>query len=119
MVTSTHSVSALAPARQVGVPQGVIIILAGFLPVLAIVSLAPAVPSIIAAFADVPGATVWVPLAVTAPGLMIAISPVRLPCFVRHRTNRQRRTDETVSHWDTMACHHDRAASASRGQKAA
>ncbi|QNE07465.1 MFS transporter [Croceicoccus marinus] len=61
------------PAMEAGVPQGLIIVLAGFLPVLAIVSLAPAVPSIIAAFADVPGATTWVPLAVTAPGLMIAL----------------------------------------------
>lgn len=66
-------VSPQGPARDAGVPQGVIIILAGFLPVLAIVSLAPAVPSIIAAFADVPGATTWIPLAVTAPGLMIAL----------------------------------------------
>lgn len=70
MATQSRSRS---PARQAGVAQGLVVVLAAFLPVLAIVSLAPAVPSIIGAFADVPGATTLVPLAVTAPGLMIAL----------------------------------------------
>jgi MFS family permease len=61
------------PARKAGIGQGVTVMFAAFLPILAIVGLAPAVPSIIAAFADVPGATTLVPLAVTAPGLMIAL----------------------------------------------
>lgn len=73
MATPNAPITSPAPTRLAGIPQGVIIILAGFLPVLAIVSLAPAVPSIIGAFADVPGAMTLVPLAVTAPGLMIAI----------------------------------------------
>ncbi|MBU0554958.1 MAG: MFS transporter [Alphaproteobacteria bacterium] len=59
--------------RRAGIAQGVTVMFAAFLPILAIVGLAPAVPSIIEAFADVPGATTLVPLAVTAPGLMIAL----------------------------------------------
>ncbi|WP_299309121.1 MFS transporter [uncultured Croceicoccus sp.] len=73
MSTSLNAVSPAGPARRAGTAQGIIIILSGFLPVLAIVSLAPAVPSIIGAFADIPGATTWIPLAVTAPGFMIAL----------------------------------------------
>lgn len=59
--------------RRAGIGQGVTVMFAAFLPILAIVGLAPAVPSIIGAFARVPGATTLVPLAVTAPGLMIAL----------------------------------------------
>jgi MFS family permease len=47
--------------------------IAGFLPVLAIIALAPAVPSILSHFSDVPYATTLVPLMVTAPGLMVAL----------------------------------------------
>ncbi|MBB3859527.1 MFS family permease [Novosphingobium hassiacum] len=67
------TISAGRPVRRAGIGQGVTVMFAAFLPILAIVGLAPAVPSIIAAFADVPGATTLVPLAVTAPGLMIAL----------------------------------------------
>ena len=70
MVAAT---SARLPVRKAGIGQGVTVMFAAFLPILAIVGLAPAVPSIIAAFSDVPGATTLVPLAVTAPGLMIAL----------------------------------------------
>jgi len=59
--------------RTAGPSQGVLIILAGFLPILAIVALAPVVPKMIEHFASVPGATTLIPLAVTAPGLMIAL----------------------------------------------
>lgn len=59
--------------RRAGIGQGVTVMFAAFLPILAIVGLAPAVPSIIGAFVNVPGATTLVPLAVTAPGLMIAL----------------------------------------------
>lgn len=65
--------AAKAAPRAAGVAQGLVIVLAGFLPVLAIVSLAPAVPSIIGAFPETQNATTLVPLAVTAPGLMIAL----------------------------------------------
>ncbi len=48
-----------------------LIILAGFLPILAIVALTPAVSPMVAHFG--PSAMTLVPLAVTAPGLMIAL----------------------------------------------
>ncbi|MDE1918200.1 MAG: MFS transporter [Sphingomonadales bacterium] len=61
------------PAPVAGLAQGVLVILAGFLPILAIVALTPAVPKMVGHFARMAGASTWVPLAVTAPGLMIAL----------------------------------------------
>ena len=61
------------PAPVAGLAQGVLVILAGFLPILAIVALTPAVPNMVRHFAGVAGASTLVPLAVTAPGLMIAL----------------------------------------------
>ena len=55
------------------VPQGTIIVMSGFLPIFAIVSMFPALPSIIAHFSDNPNARELVPLMVSAPGLAIAI----------------------------------------------
>ncbi|HQS68588.1 MAG: MFS transporter [Novosphingobium sp. 28-62-57] len=63
----------LALTRKPGIAQGWTIILAAFLPILAIVSLFPAVPSIIAHFSKEPGAMTKVPAMVSAPGLTIAI----------------------------------------------
>ncbi|MEE3625364.1 MFS transporter [Nitrospirillum sp. BR 11752] len=60
--------------RQAGVGQGVLVVLAGFLPILAIVALSPAVPKIMERFGAVPGVGTLVPLLVTAPGLMIALT---------------------------------------------
>lgn len=48
--------------------------LTAFLPILAIVSLAPAVPTLIQHFAGVPYVETLVPLMLTAPGLVIAIA---------------------------------------------
>lgn len=59
--------------RRAGAAQGITLAIAGFLPVLSILSLAPAVPSLMRHFADVPFATTLVPLMVTAPGLMVAL----------------------------------------------
>lgn len=59
--------------RQAGIPQGVTIVLAGFLPILAIVTLTVAVPSIIEHFKDVENARLLGPVLVSAPGLTIAI----------------------------------------------
>lgn len=62
---------------KAGTAQGVVLVVIAFLPILAIVSLAPSVPKIIAHFANLPNAAFLVPLMVTAPGLMIALlSPV-------------------------------------------
>lgn len=59
---------------QAGVAQGIIIVLTAFLPILAIVSLAPAVPTLIQHFANVPYVETLVPLMLTAPGLVIAVA---------------------------------------------
>lgn len=59
--------------RSPGLGQGLTVIIAGFLPILAIVSLFPAVPSIIDHFAAEPTAAWKVPAMVSAPGLTIAI----------------------------------------------
>jgi len=66
-----------AETRKAGLGQGLMVVLAGFLPILAIVALSPAVPRIAQHFAEVPNAGTLIPLIVTAPGLMIALfSPV-------------------------------------------
>lgn len=60
--------------RVAGVPQGITVVVAAFLPILAIVSMFPAVPAIIDHFSDDPGATWKVPSMVSAPGLTIALT---------------------------------------------
>jgi MFS family permease len=60
-------------ARIAGIPQGLTVVIAAFLPIIAIVSMFPAVPAMIGHFADDPAARVKVPSMVTAPGLSIAI----------------------------------------------
>lgn len=63
-----------ATKRTPGLPQGLTVILAGFLPILAIVSMFPAIPAIIQHFAPTdPTAMTKVPSMVTAPGLAIAL----------------------------------------------
>ncbi len=65
--------NAAAP-RQAGIPQGLTVILTGFLPILAIVSMFPAVGAMIGHFAPTdPAAATKVPSMVTAPGLAIAV----------------------------------------------
>lgn len=60
--------------RQAGIPQGLTIIVTGFLPILAIVSMFPAVGAMIGHFAPTnPSAATLVPSMVTAPGLAISI----------------------------------------------
>ncbi|MBL8549004.1 MAG: MFS transporter [Hyphomonadaceae bacterium] len=65
------------PPRRAGLGQAAILVVAGFMPIMAIVSLAPAVPSIMARFSDTPNVQLLAPLLVSAPGLMVALlSPV-------------------------------------------
>ncbi|MEO9132634.1 MAG: MFS transporter [Sphingomonas sp.] len=73
MSTMSHTRTPDAEARQAGAPQGLTLAVAGFLPVLSILSLAPAVPGILKHFAGVAHAETLVPLMVTAPGLMVAL----------------------------------------------
>ena len=61
------------PARSAGAAQGVTIAITGFLPVMAIVSLAPAIPTLMKHFVGEPYAATLVPLMVTAPGALVAL----------------------------------------------
>lgn len=62
------------PTRQADWRQGWILILAGFLPVVAIIALTPALPTLIAHFkADIDNPRFWVPLLITAPAACIAL----------------------------------------------
>jgi MFS family permease len=54
-------------------PQGVIVVLAAFLPIIAIVAMGPAVPAMIQHFANDPEARAKVPAMIGAPGLAMAI----------------------------------------------
>lgn len=65
--------SLTADTPRAGWPQGITLAFAGFLPILSILSLAPAIPTIIAHFKDVPNAAFLVPLMATTPGLMVAL----------------------------------------------
>lgn len=62
-----------ALGRRPGWPQGFTVIVAGFLPILAIVSMFPAVPAMVDHFAGDPDVKWKVPAMVSAPGLTIAI----------------------------------------------
>lgn len=65
------------PSSRAGAAQGLTVAVAIFLPIMAVISLAPVVPTMLAHFKDMPGAGTLVPMIVTAPGLMIALmSPV-------------------------------------------
>ncbi len=72
MATATGAAGA-APTRRAGIPQGLIIVTTAFLPILAIVSLTVAVPTIIDHFKADPNAGLKAPVIVSAPGLTIAL----------------------------------------------
>ena len=59
--------------RKAGAAQAWFLILAMFLPILAIVALAPALPTLIGHFKDVPNAQTLVPLLLVVPALCIAL----------------------------------------------
>jgi len=59
--------------RRAGVIQAILITCITSLPVIAIVSLVPAIPLLLRQFAGTPNASVLVPLIVTAPGICIAL----------------------------------------------
>ncbi|MFB0874823.1 MULTISPECIES: MFS transporter [unclassified Sphingobium] len=65
--------NASSATRTPGVPQGLTVIIAGFLPIMAIVSMFPAVPAMIQHFSADPNAGWKVPAMVSAPGLTIAV----------------------------------------------
>lgn len=53
--------------------QGWILVVSGFLPIMAIIALAPTLPTLLAHFSDVPNARLMVPLLITAPAACIAL----------------------------------------------
>ena len=53
--------------------QGFTLAVAAFFPIMAIVSLAPAVPKIMEHFPGTPNAQILVPLMVTTPGIMVTL----------------------------------------------
>jgi MFS family permease len=59
--------------RQADWRQGWILVLAGFLPVMAIIALSPTLPTLLAHFKDVPNPQLMVPLLITAPSACIAL----------------------------------------------
>lgn len=71
--TATPAPADAPSARVADARQGLTLAFAGFLPILSILSLAPAIPTIIAHFRDVPNAAFLVPLMATTPGLMVAL----------------------------------------------
>lgn len=59
--------------RTPGAPQGVVLLLATILPIMGVVSLAPVMPRLLQVFAETPHAAILVPVALTVPGLCIAL----------------------------------------------
>lgn len=63
----------MSTERQAGLPQSLLLLLGSCLPVLGAVLLAPVLPRMQQHFAETPGATVLVPIALTLPALVIAL----------------------------------------------
>jgi MFS family permease len=60
-------------SRQAGAPQGWMTVLINQLPMMAIVALMPALPTLMAHFGNMPNGDLLVPMILTAPGLCIAL----------------------------------------------
>jgi MFS family permease len=59
--------------RTAGAPQALVLICLNAMPILANASLVPSLPNFLKHFADVPGATFWVPMIITLPTLCIGV----------------------------------------------
>ena len=59
--------------RRAGWPQGLVVIMVGILPMMAIVTLMPIVPALVNNFQHVPGILTLAPLVLSAPGLCVAL----------------------------------------------
>ena len=59
--------------RQATTRHGVILMLTAVMPTMAIIALVPVLPLLLREFADVPGAAVLVPMALTVPALCVAL----------------------------------------------
>lgn len=67
------SPSAISHQRKADWRQGWILVISGFLPVMAIIALAPTLPTLLGHFRDIPNAALMVPLLITAPSACIAL----------------------------------------------
>ncbi|MBJ7418466.1 MAG: hypothetical protein JHC88_23945, partial [Niveispirillum sp.] len=67
MADQAIAAPASGDVRKAGIAQAIILVISGFLPILAIVSLTPAVPTILDHFKDVANASLLVPVLVSAP----------------------------------------------------
>lgn len=63
----------LSQPRQADWRQGWILVISGFLPVMAIIALAPTLPTLLGHFRNVPNPALMVPLLITAPSACIAL----------------------------------------------
>jgi MFS family permease len=59
--------------RQAGTAHGVVLLAAAVMPIMAITGLIPVLPALMREFADVPGSTALVPIALTVPALCVAL----------------------------------------------
>ena len=59
--------------RRAGWPQGLVVVMVGILPMMAIVTLMPIVPALVKNFQHVPGIQTLAPLVLSAPGLCVAL----------------------------------------------
>lgn len=73
MRSSEYSQAPATAPRKADWRQGWILVFSGFLPVMAIIALAPTLPTLLAHFHDVPNARLMVPLLITAPSACIAL----------------------------------------------
>lgn len=71
---SQAAATRFAVNRPAGLVQGLILSLVTFLPILATLSVAPAIPRLLQQFADVPNAKLLVPMLLSVPAICIAIS---------------------------------------------
>lgn len=63
----------IAVPRQAGTAQGVVLLMAAIMPIMAITSLVPVLPLLLREFAAVPGSAALVPIALTIPALCVAL----------------------------------------------
>lgn len=63
----------IAGPRQAGTAQGIVLLMAAIMPIMAITSLVPVLPLLLREFAAVPGSAALVPVALTIPALCVAL----------------------------------------------
>src|SRR5689334_10258866 len=71
--TRRQAMPSIPEQRKADWRQGWILVISGFLPVMAIIALAPTLPTLLGHFRDVPNPALMVPLLITAPSACIAL----------------------------------------------